>query len=111
MLGATGVDGETAARIGWVNSSFSSAEELRQHVNALALRIATFPRGALKYTKMGIRENVAGTGSVEKDLERFKELLGTEVTQGAISRILELPDDEVLWKFELDLPDSIKDIW
>jgi hypothetical protein len=47
---------------------------------------------------MDIRENVAGTGSVEKDLERFRELLGTEVTQAAISRILELSDNMGLGK-------------
>ena len=60
------MDGENAARIGWANSSFSRTEDLRKHVNNLALRIAIFPRDALKYTKMDIKENVAGTGSVEK---------------------------------------------
>jgi hypothetical protein len=60
---------------------------------------------------MDIRENVAGTGSVEKDLERFKELLGTEVTQAAISRILNSPITWALGKFELNLLDIIVDIW
>ncbi|KAG0650841.1 hypothetical protein D0Z07_2283 [Hyphodiscus hymeniophilus] len=110
MLGATGVDAETAARIGWVNSAFVTAEELRSHVDTLAKRIATFPQDALKFTKLGIRENVAGIGSVGKDLERFKELLGKPDTQTSINRILELSKGEAT-EFELGLPDSIIQIW
>lgn len=105
------MDAETASRIGWANSSFSTAEELRNHVDKLALRISSFPRDGIKYTKMGIRENVAGIGSVEKDLGKFKELLGTEVTQHGISQILKHSDDMSLGSFELGLPDSIFEIW
>ena len=45
-----------------------------------------------------------------RSLKGFNELLDTEVIQVAIRRILELSDNMALWKFELNLPDSIVDI-
>lgn len=111
MLGSTSVDALSAERVGWVNRAFNTMGELRAHVDNIVQRIALFPRDGLRYTKMGIRENVAGTGSVEKDLGRFKELLGKEDTQKAISRIVELSGGFSLGEFELGLPDTIVGIW
>jgi enoyl-CoA hydratase/carnithine racemase len=111
LLSATSIDSSTASRIGLINTSFSTAEELRVHVDALALRIASSSRDGIKYTKLGIRENLAGTGNIEKDMERFQELAGKEETQGVISRVLEITEGEGGMDFELGWPERISDIW
>ncbi|KUJ19233.1 ClpP/crotonase [Mollisia scopiformis] len=56
LLGIIDADLDTLADIGWVNSAFESAAEMQAHVDALASRIALWPRGGLVATKQGIRE-------------------------------------------------------
>ncbi len=111
MLGARGIDAKEAERVGLVNRSFESEGDLKDYVNNLAGRIAMFPRGGIEGTKLGIRESMDGTGSTEKDGERFVALMNTAETQLAIQKILETSDDMKLGTFELGLPDSIVDIW
>lgn len=53
------MDGAIAARIGWANSSFRSAEDLRKHVNNLALRIAT-SQGTLSSIQNGYQRECRG---------------------------------------------------
>lgn len=54
VLGGIDVDGATAERWGWLNRALPAAE-LREHVDALARRIASFPAGAVDLAKRSVR--------------------------------------------------------
>ncbi|KAJ6554021.1 ClpP/crotonase-like domain-containing protein [Mycena vulgaris] len=54
LLGSLDVDAATAARIGWVNRAFDSAQELHAYVRGLAARIALFPAAGIVGTKAGV---------------------------------------------------------
>lgn len=111
MLSAKGVDAKEAERIGLVNRAFGTEDELKEYVEELAGRIALFPWGGVEGTKKGVRECLDGTGSMEKDGERFGKLIGKEETQGAIDIILGRKGYGEVGEFELGLPDNIVDIW
>lgn len=111
MLSARAMGAVEAEKIGLVNRAFRTGEELREFVDDLAVRIALFPRGGIVGTKRGVREAMEGTGSVERDGERFVGLIGEGETQFAIGRLLKLSVDQGEGEFELGLPDNVMEIW
>jgi enoyl-CoA hydratase/carnithine racemase len=105
------IDSVEAARIGLVNRTMESPERLRDFVDGLATRIATFPRGGIEATKAGVREYLSGQGSMTKDMQRLGELAQTAEAQQAISRLIELGRGDRGREFELGLPDSGESLW
>ncbi|MCJ1243903.1 hypothetical protein MMC30_001100 [Trapelia coarctata] len=111
LLSARDVDAPTAAAYGWVNRAYASAEELREAVDALAERIATFPAEALNGTKAGIRESGPSKEALDSDLATFARLNGKEEAQGAVGRWLSLSEDERRGRFELGLMEDLVELW
>ena len=54
ILGAIDLDAETAERWGYLNRAFSTMRELDEYVNALARRMALWPKDALALAKQSI---------------------------------------------------------
>ncbi|MCJ1230785.1 hypothetical protein MMC12_007459 [Toensbergia leucococca] len=100
LLACDTVDALEAARIGWVNAAYDSAEELRTEVNALAIRLASWPAGALAKTKQSIAETAPSAKALQDDGERFEELVATPQAQFAIDKILELSGNQMDGWFE-----------
>ncbi len=71
MLSAAQVPASEAARVGWVNSAYSTEDELKKHVDDLATRIARFHIEALQATKASIAEQAAPRTAFNNDLDRF----------------------------------------
>ena len=111
MLSSQGIGAAEASRIGLVNRTFGSAHEMRQYVDALALRIALSPAGGIYDTKKSVRECMDGSGSMGKNMLRLGELAHTEAAQKAISALIELGQDQMRTEFELSQPDSCLRVW
>jgi enoyl-CoA hydratase/carnithine racemase len=94
MLAAAQVTAAEAANVGWVNSVHPSVEELRNHVNELAARIALFPIEAIRATKASIAEQAASKTAFENDLARFNQLGALPIVQENIATILELSHNQ-----------------
>lgn len=107
LLSNGDVDAKTAAAIGWVNTAYESTSELRQAVDALAHRIATFPLGALNATKAGINENKPTDQSVADDVARFGTLLGTPEEVTAVNKFLAFSNNQSANAFELGLNEDL----
>ncbi|MCJ1291224.1 hypothetical protein MMC34_002767 [Xylographa carneopallida] len=106
LLASDTVDAQEAARIGWVNAAYSSVEDLRAGVDALATRLATWPANALAATKRSIAQTAPSAAALQADAMRFGELVATPQAQFAIARILELSNDQTDGTFERGLVDD-----
>ncbi|MCJ1377530.1 hypothetical protein MMC17_000625 [Xylographa soralifera] len=106
LLACDTVNAKEAARIGWVNAAFTSAEELRAEVDALAIRLATWPADALAATKQSIAETAPSAAALQDDTVRFGELVATPQAQFAISKFLELSNNQTDGTFERGLVDD-----
>lgn len=105
------VNAETAAAIGWVNKAFLSKELLRQQVDALAHRIASFSGPALAAIKRRVNVSKPSVQSVVDDNAIFSELLTQQpAAQAAVDRYLELSRDQTTSPFELALTDNLVEI-
>ncbi|EMC98012.1 hypothetical protein BAUCODRAFT_146605 [Baudoinia panamericana UAMH 10762] len=111
MLSSQGVLGEEAKRLGLVNGFTEDEKHLREFVDDLAVRIASFPRGGLQGTKASIRACLDGSGSMGADMKKLGELAHTQEAQRAISAFIEKGEDQTKSTWELRLPDSVVEIW
>ena len=107
MLSGRAVNAATAEKIGWVNRAFGSGEELKNEVEALAKRIASFPSQGLKAIKERVNVQKPTEQDLDGDLEIFSELVPTAVSQEASNRYLKLSDEESNNEFERGIPDDI----
>ncbi|KAK3058883.1 hypothetical protein LTR09_000448 [Extremus antarcticus] len=82
MLSAAQVPAIEAARIGWVNSAYDSADALRAHVDTLASRIALFNTKVIRATKASIAEQAPPKKALQDDLARFERLGGCSTVCG-----------------------------
>ena len=111
ILSGRSVDAETAAAIGWVNRAFSSSEQLRQEVDALAHRIASFSGTALAAIKQRINASSNPSAqSIAEDLATFLPLLSQPVAQTALTRYLELSENQKGNEFELAVEDRLDEV-
>lgn len=111
ILSGRSVDAETAAAIGWVNQAFSSPQQLRHEVDALAHRIASFSGPALAAIKRRINASSnPSTQSIADDNSAFAELDGLDVAQAAVARYLELSGNESANAFELAIPANLEEL-
>ncbi|MCJ1461744.1 hypothetical protein MMC07_000343 [Pseudocyphellaria aurata] len=111
FLSGRTVDAETAAAIGWVNRAFSTAEELRDEVDALAQRIGSFSQPALGAIKGRINEaSKPTTQSVAGDAAASGQLIARPECQAALARYLELSDDQSGNAFELGLTGNLEEL-
>lgn len=111
ILSGRSVDAETAAAIGWVNRAFSSAKQLRQEVDALAHQIASFSAPALAAIKQRINASSnPSTQSVAEDTAAFLSVLSLPAGQAALTRFLELSENQRRNGFELDTPARLKEV-
>ena len=56
LLSSAQVNATEAERVGWVNSAYTTAEGLTNHVDELVMRIAKFEADAIRATKKSIAE-------------------------------------------------------
>ncbi|MCJ1267395.1 hypothetical protein MMC22_007280 [Lobaria immixta] len=109
ILSGRSVDAETAASIGWVNQAFSSPEQLRLEVDALAHQIASFSSQALAAIKQRINASSnPSTQSIAEDNSAFFELSSLAVSQAASARYLELSENQGGNAFELAIPANLE---
>lgn len=94
MLSSAQVNATEAASIGWVNSAYSTAEGLREHVDTLVTRIAKFPVEALRATKKSVSQQKPTQEMFEKDQAVFGALASEPSVQTVVDKILELSDDQ-----------------
>jgi enoyl-CoA hydratase/carnithine racemase len=90
ILGCDDIDAATAERWGLVNRVLASGE-ITRFIDRLAERIASFPSHAVAAAKASVLRSEVG---VEADLlaegNDFSATLGSEETQGAMARFMEL---------------------
>ncbi|KAK5127615.1 hypothetical protein LTR85_006955 [Meristemomyces frigidus] len=94
MLSAAQVPAKEAARTGWVNSAYRTAEALREHADSLASRIALFHIEVLRATKASIAEQAPSAQMLARDLVRFDELAAMPFVAKNVARILTLSRDQ-----------------
>jgi len=111
LLSAKTVDAETAERIGWVNKSFPSVNEMTAYVDKLAHRIASFPAAALAATKDSVNEQAPLFEAVDRDLDRITDLAQTPEAQMALAKFLELGNDQQGGAWEDGLNDNLLKLW
>ena len=111
ILSARAVDAVTAAAIGWVNKAFGSGEELKREVDALASRIATFPEQGLRAIKERVNAQKPSDADLKADNDLFVELAGTDVTEKAGARYLQLSGEQSANEFELGIPGDIDQVF
>jgi enoyl-CoA hydratase/carnithine racemase len=102
VLGGDDIDASTAAAYGWVNRAVPD-NELDEHVNTLARRIASFDPAAVASAKQLINRH---TTQAADDLRAsHRELLSVALTPGAAARRAELQTRarDLGPSFELDL--------
>lgn len=106
MLGSLQVDATEAVRVGWVNSAYSTADGLRDHVDQLVRRIARFDINAIKATKRSIAQQMPSKAIFDKDQAAFGTLAADPDVQKVVDRVLELSGDQgKVW--ELNNSDNI----
>jgi len=106
MLSSAQVDATEAASIGWVNSAYTSAETLRNHVDTLVTRIAKFEVDALRATKKSVSQQKPTQEMFVKDQATFAVLASKPSVQAAIDKLLNLSEDQgKVW--ELNNSDNI----
>jgi len=94
MLSSAQINATEAARIGWVNSAYTTTEALRDHIDTLVTRIAKFEVDGLRATKKSIAQQKPTQEMFEKDQATFGELASAPSVQAAVDRILDLSDDQ-----------------
>ncbi|TVY12701.1 putative mitochondrial enoyl-CoA hydratase 2 [Lachnellula arida] len=111
MLSSAQVNATQAASIGWVNSAYTSAEALRNHVDTLVTRIAKFEVDALRATKKSVAQQKPTQEMFAKDQATFAALASEPSVQAVADKILNLSGDQgKAW--ELNISDNIvRDIY
>lgn len=100
------------AEIGWVNRAFDTKEEMEEYVDAVASRIALFPRGGIQATKKGIIEGFGPRpGSIADDVARFSTLLASDAAQGLLDKWLQLSQNQSRGWFELHTDDDLVQLY
>lgn len=99
ILSSAQVNATEAARVGWVNSVYDTAEGLRAHVDDLVTRIAKFESNAIRATKKSISQQKPTQEMFDKDQAVFVELASNPSVQAGVDRILELSGDQAkVWE-------------
>ncbi|KAK3069915.1 hypothetical protein LTR53_011377 [Teratosphaeriaceae sp. CCFEE 6253] len=112
VLSARAVAHREAERLGLVNRATDDVSHLREFVDALATRIATFPRGGVEGTKQGVRECLDGQGSMQKDMQRLGKLAHTAEAQKAVGGFIERGEHHKTKNaWELGMPDTGAEVW
>ncbi|KAK5736446.1 hypothetical protein LTR17_007442 [Elasticomyces elasticus] len=112
MLSSRAVGHKEAEKIGFVNRATDDENHLRDFVDALATRIAVFPRGGIEGTKQSVRECLDGQGSMQKDMQRLGKLAHTAEAQKAVSGFIERGEHHKMKSaWELGLPDTCIGVW
>lgn len=90
ILGGIDVDAETAERWGLLNRAFT-ADEIAPYVDALAARIASFPREALELAKAAVDASALPLeeGLIEEGY-LFQRTIRTPSAQASMKRFLEI---------------------
>lgn len=104
LLSANDITAKEAARIGWINKAFCSAEEMYAYVEGLTSRISLFPRAAL----VGVKQSVnPSTRPSRQDLLRdsaaFTARLSDPAVPPLIGRALEVTNNLTFGEVELNL--------
>lgn len=110
LLSSAQVDATEAARVGWVNSAFSSFDDLRNYVDHLAMRIALFDRNTLAATKASIAEQAPSSEAYERDIGRFTRLAASAHTAEIVNEYLLLSKNQSRY-YSLNLDDNIVGIY
>lgn len=108
MLGSLQVNATEAARVGWVNSAYTTAEGLREHVDQLVRRIARFDSNGIRATKKSIAQQKPTAEMFDKDQATFAALGAAPAVQKVVDRLLKFSGDQAkVW--ELNNSDNVVD--
>ena len=108
MLSSAQVNATEAERVGWVNSAYTTAEGLRDHVDTLVTRVAKFETEAIIATKKSVAQQKPTKEMFEADQAAFVTLASEPVVQATVDKLLELSNDQaIVW--ELNNSDNIVD--
>ena len=110
ILSGDYVDAPTAERYGWINRAYASKQQLRQGVDALAQRIATFPKSGLSAIKARINVDKPSDASLKGDNDVFAKQVQTPESEKGSDRYLKLSNNEQGNAFELNLPDGLVEL-
>jgi enoyl-CoA hydratase/carnithine racemase len=94
MMSAAQVNSTEAARIGWVNSAYASADLLRAHIDGLATRIALFHIEVIRATKASIALQAPTREMFEADLGSFNHLATLPSLKRNVAEILDLSKNQ-----------------
>ncbi|KAJ6548628.1 ClpP/crotonase-like domain-containing protein [Mycena capillaripes] len=110
VLSSVDVDARTAARVGWVNDAFDTSDKLHKHVQALARRIALFPKTGIVGTKAGINAVMRPPREVivREAQNVIATLLGTPEVQGAFERFIRVTGNQSIGPVELNYGAEVK---
>ena len=108
LLSSAQVNATEAARIGWVNSAYTTPEGLTQHVDKLVTRVAKFEADAIRATKKSIAQQKPTQEMFEKDQATFVALASEPAVQATVDKLLALSNDQAK-AWELNNSDNIVD--
>lgn len=110
LLSASAVDAVTAATIGWVNRAFDSEAKLKKGVDALASRIASFPKQGLGAVKSRVNVQKPSEAALEGDGALLGKLSTNKISQLTADKFLELSQNQKDGNFELNIPEDLPQI-
>lgn len=94
MLSSAQVNATEAARVGWVNSVYATAKDLRDHVDALVTKIARFESAMIRATKKSVSQQKPTQEMFERDQATFATLATSTDLQGKVDKFLDISHDE-----------------
>lgn len=108
LLSSAQVNATEASRIGWVNSAFTTFEDMREYIDALVTRIAKFDADAIRATKKAVSQQKPTQKMFETDQATFSVLANRPAIQATVDKLLDLSHDQSkVW--ELNNSDNIVD--
>lgn len=94
MLSSAQVNATEAERVGWVNSAYTTADALTDHVDTLVTRIAKFEADAIRATKKSIAQQKPTQEMFETDQATFVALASEPAVQATVDKLLDLSNDQ-----------------
>ncbi|GJC87702.1 fatty acid oxidation complex subunit alpha [Colletotrichum liriopes] len=105
ILVAKDINAEDAERIGWINKSFATSEEMYAYIAQQTARLRLFPLTALHEVKLAVnRHSIPSREDIVSEGTAFRRQFKDPHTQAAMKKSFEILSSIPLLEAELDLP-------
>ncbi|GKT58075.1 enoyl-CoA hydratase isomerase [Colletotrichum tofieldiae] len=105
ILVAKDINAEDAERIGWINKSFPTSEEMYAYIAQQTARLRLFPLTALHEVKLAVnRHSIPSREDIVSEGTAFRRQFKDPHTQAAMKKSFEILSSIPLLEAELDLP-------